>query len=649
MAILAPTATAADGPGATALAWATSVLTAIVERFGYALPCATLFFLYLLVRYPDRLVGTKAGRPGMYAVPGHPLIGNLIGIAKNGTHAQFHRFLAVYRSSPSPVYSWTFPPQGRIIMLNRPEYIEHVQKTNFDNYPKGSLFRAAFQDVLGATGIFVADGHTWKVQRKMASHIFSVNQFRNIVQVVVHDELRQLTALLANVAASPSSGKEAGGPGAGSPYNGTIELTDLCFRYTLSSFTKMALGKDVGCLSSDPAVLKNSVPFSVAFDHAQNHINNRFSRPGWQFWERFTASGRRMRGYVETMREFALDIVQERLRQERQERIEAGEGEDGSGQRIKQRPESMDLLGLFTPLTQDPEDLFIIITNFLVAGRDTTAQALSWLFVELIAHPQHVDAIRAEITAVLGGSPSPAEPHLLEYDRMRDLPFTQACISEAVRLHPPVPKNGKRVTRDDVIVPAGANPEGLPPIRVYANEQVAWSDWVMARCPEIWGADCEEFNPYRFLERDSSAAAAEAEKESGAPVWKYVQPTHWKFHAFNGGPRLCLGISLANYEALSFLVAVLPHFDLQWATPEEGQVCVGRFPPANAPKPKPTTASESTPVIPTRPNAEETPALTRKLAEELVNEYDHGTWPPRYKSSVTHPCEEYTVRVVRRT
>lgn len=47
---------------------------------------------------------------------------------------------------------------GSMIIVNRPEYLEWIQKTNFQNYDKGWLFRSRFQDLLGTNGVFVADG-----------------------------------------------------------------------------------------------------------------------------------------------------------------------------------------------------------------------------------------------------------------------------------------------------------------------------------------------------------------------------------------------------------------------------------------------------------------------------------------------------------
>jgi len=70
-----------------------------------------------------------------------------------------------------------------VTVVNHPLYIMWAQKTNFENYEKGPSFRNAMADVMGHHGIFVADGEPWKRQRKMASNIFSVGNFRSHVQL----------------------------------------------------------------------------------------------------------------------------------------------------------------------------------------------------------------------------------------------------------------------------------------------------------------------------------------------------------------------------------------------------------------------------------------------------------------------------------
>lgn len=65
-----------------------------------------------------------------------------------------------------------------------------------------------------------------------------------------------------------------------------------------------------------------------------------------------------------------------------------------------------------------------------------------------------------------------------------------------------MPRATKRTVVDDVIIPQGPNPNNLPPIPVKAGETVAWSDYVHARTPAVWGEDCEQFKPERFIGTD---------------------------------------------------------------------------------------------------------------------------------------------------
>ncbi|EPQ32289.1 uncharacterized protein PFL1_00486 [Pseudozyma flocculosa PF-1] len=552
---------------------------ALVGHTGILLPSILVVLAVLCLMYPDRVAfSPPRNRKELAYLPGYPLIGNLIEMMKLDLTKQLEFHLEQFKHSPYG-YQISIPKQGTgsIIMLHRPEYIEYVQKTNFGNYIKGENFRQRFKDFLGSTGIFVADGHAWKTQRKMASHIFSVYQFRTWVQTVVHHELESAISLLDTLTERAES--KTGGPA-------TIRLPDLFFRYTLNSFGKMAFAKDIECLTADPSCLDKEVKFAAAFDHVQEAINNRFLNPFWPILERVTKEGRRTRRNVAAIREFGLDIVDERLKERESGGASAGTGEKqgSSDEKLQQRKEGKDLLDLFMDLTTDREELLEVVLNFIIAGRDTTASSLAWLFYELFRHPEYVDQIRNEVRSVLRDE-SDGSLKLLPYEQLKDLPFTTAVFNETIRLHPPVPRNGKTAVKDDVIVPQGPTAAGLPPIKVYAGEQIGWCDWAIARCTDVWGPDAAEFRPERFLE---------VHQDGTKSVKNYGQ---WKFHVFNGGPRLCLGMTLATYEALAWVAAVIDRYDFGWATEEQGQ---------------------------------------------------QAHWPLRYKNSVTHPSEMYTATVVKR-
>lgn len=421
----------------------------------------------------------------------------------------------------------TFFGPGSLIMVNRPEYLEYIQKVNFENYPKGIQFRDRLGDLLGHDGIFVADGDIWKTQRKAASHMFSARQFNIWVKSVVHGELNAIDEMLANVVRQKNfqitgDGSTAG-PGA-SGTGGMISMPELFFRYTLSSFTKMAFAADLDCLTADPSSLDKPVPFAVAFDFSQGVLNERFVTPGWKFIEKFSKQGRKMRESIKVIREFGMAIIKQRLVEENggvfDEKNQVAMGHQAGFKRCELQNDGKDLLALFMEHTRDPEALLTVVLNFLIAGRDTTAQTLSWLFYELCANPEHVEHIRSEVDSVLGADAA-SNKAWLKYEDVKKLPYTLACIHEAARLHPAVPKNGKEVLKDDIIVPQGPNPQNLPPLKVYKGERVFWSDWVMNRSVDVWGPDAALFNPQRFLQKD----------ENGG--WTYAQHSQWKFHVFN--------------------------------------------------------------------------------------------------------------------
>lgn len=96
----------------------------------------------------------------------------------------------------------------------------------------------------------------------------------------------------------------------------------------------------------------------------------------------------------------------------------------------------------------------------------------------------------------------------------------------SLQLWPAVPKNLKRVIRDDIIRPFQEDSNlKLPDVDVRAGESVLWSDWCMSRMPEIWGEDCLEYKPERFLEKGEDGTS------------RVKEMSQFKFHSFNAGPR----------------------------------------------------------------------------------------------------------------
>ncbi|RLM85745.1 putative cytochrome P450-dependent fatty acid hydroxylase [Panicum miliaceum] len=69
--------------------------------------------------------------------------------------------------------------------------------------------------------------------------------------------------------------------------------------------------------------------------------------------------------------------------------------------------------------------------------------------------------------------------------------YLHAAISESMRLYPPVAVNTRRCGRDEFL------PDGTFAGRGW---QVSYSAYAMARVADVWGGDCEEFRPERWLD-----------------------------------------------------------------------------------------------------------------------------------------------------
>lgn len=181
-------------------------------------------------------------------------------------------------------------------------------------------------------------------------------------------------------------------------------------------------------------------------------------------------------------------------------------------------------------LSDDEDTLRDVVMNFLIAGRDTTAQALSWTFFMLAQHPSISAKLRAELVSTFGEIAEPT------FQGLQRLEYTQCVINEALRLYPSVPKNMKIALRPDTL------PDGT---FVPAGCMVSHVPYMMGRMQSIWGNDAREFRPERWLDKGATS--------------------NYEYPVFHAGPRECLGRRMANLEMKVCLAVLLRRYDLQLA------------------------------------------------------------------------------------
>ncbi len=161
--------------------------------------------------------------------------------------------------------------------------------------------------------------------------------------------------------------------------------------------------------------------------------------------------------------------------------------------------------------------------TLLLAGHETTANALTWATWMLARNPEADAALRDEVDTVLG----PARPMVDDLSKLR---YTRAVVDEALRLYPPV-----WATSRDVV-----EPFDLGGYTLRKGSNVLVSPYVMHRDPRFYD-DPESFRPERWLDGDNA-------------------PPKYAYFPFGGGPRFCIGSTFALTEAVLLLACLVQRF-----------------------------------------------------------------------------------------
>ncbi|AUB35397.1 Cytochrome P450 [Nostoc flagelliforme CCNUN1] len=167
-----------------------------------------------------------------------------------------------------------------------------------------------------------------------------------------------------------------------------------------------------------------------------------------------------------------------------------------------------------------------IITLYF-AGYETTANTLCWMWLLLSYHTETRAKLEAELKRILNGRyPSISD--------VKALTYTEAIIKETLRLYPP----GwiiARVASEDVEISG---------YLVSKGTEVWMSSWLAHRDPR-WFNNPETFIPERWLD----------DLENRLPKYAYFP--------FGGGPRVCIGKSLAQLTSILLLSTIAQRYRLE--------------------------------------------------------------------------------------
>ncbi|GLJ48930.1 hypothetical protein SUGI_1032290 [Cryptomeria japonica] len=408
----------------------------------------------------------------------YPIVGCALQFFQN-RHRFLQWFTETVEKTPTNTFKAKRPGGVKDIVTANPANVEHMLKTNFEDYPKGQRFTTILHDFLGR-GIFNVDGDLWKMQRKTASYEFNTKSLRSFMVKTVQWEIQnRLFPVLTNAS---KSGR-----------------------------------------------FYSAVPFWWRVKRMLN-----------------ISSEKRLREAIKLVDKFAMDVVSSR-RKEISVSVGGPEREDLLSRFMAALSNNRDELGIDDQSESEKQssgtmDMFLkeMVVSFLLAGRDTTSAALTWFFWVLSSHQREEEAIHNEILQILANRSQPPTAELegisFSFEELKDMQYLHAALCESMRLYPPVPVDTKLATKDDVL------PDGTC---VEKGMNLNYCSYAMGRMENIWGSDCLQFKPERWL------------KEG-----EFVGDNPYKFPVFNAGPRLCLGKEMAFIQMKSIVASVIHGFSL---------------------------------------------------------------------------------------
>lgn len=256
----------------------------------------------------------------------------------------------------------------------------------------------------------------------------------------------------------------------------------------------------------------------------------------WRAHKYIFAILERVAGSGATGRPYIMRFIAEKIAARNKEREKLGKGSAASQRDIDGPTDFLDKM--IDAHEQDPEKvnpyhIFMMGMSNIVAGSDTTGVALTSILYYLLTTPRCMAILREELDTAVKGEDK------LEYKDASKLPYLQAVIKEALRIHPVA---GLPLWRE---VPEGGS--------VVAGQQfsagsfVGVQPWVANHDKSVFGDDVHVFRPERWLEGET-----DAEK---------LREMDTQAFSFGMGARTCIGQHVARLEMSKLIPDLVRRFD----------------------------------------------------------------------------------------
>jgi cytochrome P450 len=373
------------------------------------------------------------------------------------------------------------------IVTSNPDVIQHVLKTNADNYQKSEIQVKRMGHFLGK-GLLTTHGEAWRTQRRLIQKGFDRKQLEalsSILQDSLAESLRDFDRQVSE---------------------GPVDIYPRLMKMTFAMVARSLFGARLK--DEDIDLVSHTI------STVQEFIVRQTLQPYMNPW--FAASGELRRH--EEMRTRADGILLEYIKKRRH-----------------QEEPGHDLLQtLMDARYSDGEGMSdeLVLSEsmqLLVAGHETSSNALSWLLYLLSSRLDCLERLRQEFDSVLNGAP-------LSYGDIPRLEFASQIIQEALRIYPPFWMIDRMAVADDSVGDV-AIPRGSTVIVFVYGAHHASGYW----------PDPESFDPERFTKANEKLH------------------TPFTYLPFGGGPRGCIGGNYAMLQILMILSNLLRKYDFQLA------------------------------------------------------------------------------------
>ena len=408
-----------------------------------------------------------------------------------------HAFLLQIARQYGDVVRYPVGPLA-VYLVVHPDGVKRVLQDNAKNYSKDTFQYNLLSSITGR-GLLTSDGDFWLRQRRLAQPAFHKQRIAGFSGLM----MAYAEAMLA---------RWDGFAARGEPIDVAAEMMHVALQIVGKALFSLEIGDQADELAQ--ATL-------VVLDHIVGRARTFGIVPQWLP----TPGNLRYRRALQTLEGAINATIASRRRDSGDPAradllamlMSAREVETGEGTTIPEAERS----GMTDRQLRDE------MMTLLIAGHETVASALAWVWYLLATDPAAEAKLHAELATVLGGRAP-------EVDDLPDLRYTLAVFEEALRLYPPAWIITRKALADDVI---GG-------YRVPANALVVTSPYVTHRQAAVW-PEPEVFDPDRFAEA------------------RVAERPRFAFYPFGGGPRLCIGDQFALTEARLIIASVAQRYRLR--------------------------------------------------------------------------------------